>query len=217
MKLAFSMGWTAGRSLEPHRLDDHPHRGSRDHATSRMRARVAARQRDVLGDERRRASSAASGERSARRARRRGMQQRRPSPARAVSPRATASAGARSARSTATSDLAGAEVRVRAARQQDGRLAGAHDDPVRRTGRQQQDGPRSRPARGERAPRPVETPTSGMPEAVGQALGRRDPHAQAGEGARARPDDDPRRAASGGCPARPGTARSTGSSVSPWR
>ena len=37
----------------------------------------------------------------------------------------------------------------------------------------------------------VETPTIGRPQPVGQALGRGDPDAQPGEGARTGPDDDP--------------------------
>ena len=142
-------------------------------------------------------------------------------PARAASPRSSASAGARPSRSTATSRLAGARSGSWPAGQQFGRPPRPDEDPIRRAGRQQQDGGPARVPAASLVPASsasaVETPDDRQAEPVGQALGRRDPDAQAGERSRAGPDDDPGQPSSAGCSARPRNRPIVASSVSPWR
>ena len=167
------------------------HRGSRDHATSPASARYAARQGDVLGDERGQVVAGPVGRSRAAPSRISAA----PSPARAASPRSTAvGVGARPSRSIATSVSPARQLRLRAGRP----AAPAAARAGRRSGRTvrpaggRPGGRRSRPSPIAAASRAsaVETPTIGMPRPWARPLAVAMPDAQPGERARARPDDD---------------------------
>src|SRR5689334_24256050 len=84
--------------------------------------------------------------------------------------------------------LALAQFGLLPSRQREGALAGANDEPVRRSGRQEQH--RSMRAGGREQRLTRRDTDQRDAEAMGHPLGRRDTDAQAGERSRARPDDD---------------------------
>ena len=149
--------------VDPHRLDEQPHRGSRDHATSPPSDRTPRGKVTYSGTSPARSSTSPAARRAAP-----SETSAAPSPARAASPRSSASSGARPARSRATSEASAGEVGVLAGPEQPRRRAAPDEQPIRR----------ARPAAAGRRPRgapassasAVETPTIGTPSAWARPL-----------------------------------------------
>ena len=184
------MAWTAGRSVEPHRLDPQDQRRSRDHAdlpASAARRRAAAsrtRARGRRGRPRRRRRSRAAPSRM-----QRGGQ---PGPGGlAAVERVGRGAPVEVDRDERSSS---AEVRLVAGRQQRGAWSAADQRPIGRAGRQQQDARRRTAAPAASSASAVEMPTIGSPSPWARPLAVAMPDPQPGERARAGPDDDRRQA-----------------------
>ena len=174
--------------VDPHRLDAQPHRGSRDHATSPPSACTPRGKRHVLGHEPGEVVDVTGGQ--PRRAER--DERRHRAPARAVSPRSSASVGRPPGEVDGDERLAGGQIGVLAGPAAS--RAGTPrrtQQPIRRPGRQQQDGRRAAGAPGEQR-LGGRDPDDRHAQPMGQALGRGDPDAQPGERARTGPDDDRR-------------------------
>ena len=181
------MAWIDGQVVEAHRLDDHPQRGSRDHSIDPP-SLVTPRGRLTYSGTRRARSSASPAARRAA-ARRNRLA---PSRARAARPRASASAGARPAEVDRQQLDPGGDLGIGPGRQQPGPTVHRRG-PGPRTGRQEQ-----RPRAGRQAVRqaghqgqPGRHADDRQAQGLGQALGRGEPDAQAGERAGPGPDDDP--------------------------
>ena len=173
--------------VDPHRLDQQPHRGSRDHATSPPSARTPRGSVTYSGTSPARSSASPAARRAAPSASERGAQ---PGPGRLAPLQGVVR------RPTVEVDR---DERARLARGPGPRRPGSSSRPARRAGPTiRSDGPAGRSStaiRRRRGPASsasaVEMPTIGRPSAVGQALRRREPDAQAGERARPGADDDP--------------------------
>ena len=204
--------------VEPHRLDGHPQRGSRDHSIEPLRAPTPRGRLTYSGTSRARSSASPAASR----------RRREPQECLAQAGPRQLAAGQRIRRRPPIEINRqqldpGAELGL-AARRQESRSVVVDQDPVARPGRQEE-GPALGGARGHRRSGGDRTSKQGGRgrdpddrdrQGLGQALRRREPHPQPGERARAGPDDDPAERAQfhAGCRSSPIDGRQE---LSPWR